>query len=122
MYASSPRASPRAPDAKYTYVAYKGISYRGAIHGGFILGAEARYVAAFGIRDNDKIINRCPLQAEPPRGEPRDISRLEMGFERHALQGACSISCGYWIRAVLSPGYEFLTVQVFLKKNFDRAR
>lgn len=73
------------------------------MHSGFILGAEARYVAAFGIRDNDKIINRRPLQPEPPRREPRDISRLEMGFERHALRGAprvYSVSYRYWIRGV----------------------
>lgn len=33
---------------------------------GFILGVEARYVAAFGTRDNDKIINRCPLEGSLP--------------------------------------------------------
>lgn len=53
-------------------------------------GGGARYVAAFGIRDNDKIINRCPLSLSPGGASPqRDISRLETGLERRgALQGA----------------------------------
>lgn len=73
-------------------LAHKGMSYRYTVDLYRERGGGARYVAAFGIRDNDKIINRYPLSLSlsPGGASPqRDISRLETGLERRgALQGA----------------------------------
>lgn len=71
-------------------LAHKGMSYRYTVDLYRERGEGVRYVAAFGIRDNDKIINWCPLSLSPGGASPqRDISRLETGLERRgALQGA----------------------------------